>query len=79
MNPRQRAAMKRQRALLEAWQARGIPVGASVAVGRDDGSVLFTVTRSEPWLMGEYAVVQVKGITGCYSLERVALVEDLQR
>lgn len=54
-----------------------MPVGTPVRVRRDNGEVLETVTRSEPWLMGgRYWMVLVKGITGGYSLDRVDPLRD---
>ncbi len=48
------------------------PVGIAVSVRRDDGSVLWTTTRSEAWILGGHTpVIMVKGISGAYLLERV--------
>jgi len=48
------------------------PIGTHVTVHRDNGGVLHTVTRSDPWVMeGHSAVIMVKGISGGYALERV--------
>ncbi len=47
-------------------------VGTPVNVGKDDGTVLETTTRSEAWLMsGHSAMILVEGISGGYLLERV--------
>lgn len=47
-------------------------VGTPVRVRRDNGDVLETVTRSEPWLMGGHSwMVMVEGIAGGYALHRV--------
>lgn len=46
--------------------------GEAVVVTRDDGSTWETRTRSEPWKLGGHTwVVQLKGLAGCYALERV--------
>lgn len=48
------------------------PVGTPVVVLRDNGERLETFTRSEAWVLANgQAVVQVKGISGCYALDRV--------
>lgn len=48
------------------------PIGQPVTVRRDNGETLETVTRSEAWTFdGIHAVIQVKGISGCYMLDRV--------
>ncbi|GEM_PF-6003409 len=47
-------------------------VGTPVKVRRDNGEVLETVTRSEAWhLDSGVAVIMVKGISGCYRLDRI--------
>jgi outer membrane lipoprotein SlyB len=46
--------------------------GTPVEVRRDDGDILRTVTRSEPWqLPGGQWIVLVEGIRGGYALDRV--------
>lgn len=71
-----RPALVRYRQKLAAYfdqvDARKMPTGTPVTVTRDDGTTLETVTRSEPWDLHGKWVVMVKGISGCYSLERVA-------
>lgn len=47
-------------------------VGVKVRVTRDNGAMLDTVTRSDPWVLGEAAVIMVGGISGGYLLSRVA-------
>ena len=48
------------------------PVGTTVDVELDDGSVLQTTTRSVAWTLGDgTAVVMVEGIRGGYRLSRV--------
>ena len=49
------------------------PVGSAVTVTKDLGDKLDTVTRSEAWVLGGHtAVILVEGISGGYSLTRVA-------
>lgn len=46
-----------------------------VTVKRDDGSILLTVTRSEPWQLGHGGwVILVEGISGGYDCARVTPV-----
>lgn len=60
-----------QRKLVEDWNAAHQP-GAAVAVTKDDGTVVETVTRSHAALLGGHtAVVWLKGVRGCYALDRV--------
>lgn len=63
-----KAYERKQQALRDAWK---YPVGTPVNVRKDDKSVVQTKTRSMPWLLGGTAVIQVEGISGGYSLERV--------
>jgi hypothetical protein len=70
-----------QKLMMEKWNAAH-PVGTEVLVRRDVGEPMRTRTRSEAWMLGascrdigHTAVVMVEGITGGYSLERVAPVE----
>lgn len=59
-----------QRRLLVNWES--VPVGAPVTVEKDDGSKVETVTASKAWMMsGHTAVILLKGISGCYALDRV--------
>lgn len=49
-----------------------LAIGTPVLVRRDDGTLLDTVTRSEPWQLGGGTwVVAVQGIAGGYALSRV--------
>jgi hypothetical protein len=57
--------------VVNAWNEK-YPEGTPVIVTRDNGEKLETVTRSVAWSMCSSAVVSVKGISGCYSLERCA-------
>ncbi len=61
---------RKQQALVEQWLA--VPVGTAVIVTKDDGSEVFTGTRSGPQFLGGHtAVIWLDGIAGCYALERV--------
>lgn len=54
------------------------PIGTGVIVKKDDGSDFRTVTRSEPWQLGDGQwVILVKGIAGGYAVERVR-IEQVQ-
>lgn len=54
-----------------------LPVGTPVVVIRDTGLAEITKTRSMPWLMcGHSWVVLLDGISGCYSLSRVAPISE---
>lgn len=64
----QPAAQKR---LVAAWTH---PVGVDVDVRKDDGTIVRTKTRSEPWMLCGTAVVLLDGISGGYALERVTAV-----
>lgn len=57
--------------LIDKWN-KSYPEGTPVIVTRDNGDKLETVTRSVAWSMCGTPVVMVKGISGCYALERVA-------
>jgi len=70
-------AEKEQVALVEAWNKDHKP-GLDVIVRKDDESEVRTQTRSEAFMLGangDYpghtAMIQLKGISGCYSLDRV--------
>lgn len=51
--------------------AADLPVGTQVLVRRDNGTILETVTASEPWELGRMVVVLVDGIRGGYALSHV--------
>lgn len=54
----------------ESWN-RANPVGTTVDVARDNGTVERTRTRSEAYILsGHSAVVMLEGISGCYLLDR---------
>jgi hypothetical protein len=70
---RRKTASQQQR-LVDKWNAKW-PVGKSVLVKRDDGSITLTRSRSRAQLLGGHtAVIWVEGIAGAYSLERVEAV-----
>lgn len=57
--------------VVETWNKKH-PAGTPVEVTRDNGSLEETTTTSEAWVLGGHsAVVQLAGIAGCYSLNRV--------
>lgn len=59
-----------QQGIVTSWA--NVPVGTSVVVTLDDGTEKHTKTRSEAFLLGGHsACIQLEGISGCYSLERV--------
>ncbi len=62
--------------MVNDWNEK-YPEGTPVTVTRDNGETLETVTRSVAWSMCGSAVVMVKGISGCYSLERVRAQQSL--
>jgi hypothetical protein len=48
------------------------PVGQKVSVRKDAGDGIITMTRSKAEVLsGHSAVIWLKGITGCYLLDRV--------
>ena len=68
---------KKQVSLVEAWNKEHQP-GLEVIVVKDDQTEERTKTGSEAFMLGECrdypghtAVIQLKGISGCYMLERV--------
>jgi len=74
-----RKAAKRRVSLelqCEQWN-RTHPVGSRVDVRLDSGEVRETVTRSAAEVLsGHSAVIWLKGITGCYLLDRVRAVDE---
>jgi len=69
---RMRRARAAERRAWDAWQRSPLPVGTQVEVTRDNGEVLLTKTRSEPWKLAEGTpVILVEGIAGGYLLTRV--------
>lgn len=48
------------------------PVGSVVDLQKNNGQILRTVTRSKAEVLsGHSAVIWVKGVSGCYDLDRV--------
>ncbi len=65
---------KLEQQLVDSWNSLNT-VGCQVIVTMDDGSHLPTTTISDAWVMGGHsAVVKIAGISGAYSLKRVAAV-----
>ena len=57
-----------------------MPEGTPVVVRKDNGTILKTVTRSKPWLLGGHTwVVMVDGIAGGYSLNRISPLSALSK
>lgn len=55
----------------QEWNDR-YPVGQSVYVTEDDGSLSVSQTRSKAWELGSgQAVISVDNRTGSYSLDRI--------
>jgi hypothetical protein len=66
-----RPNLKKMQAQCDAFNAV-CPVGGSVTVTLDGGEVRETVTTSEAQILsGHSPVVWMKGIIGCYLLDRV--------
>jgi hypothetical protein len=59
-----------QEAAVAAWN-RSYPIGLPVRVERDNSEALDTETCSGAQMVGDRAVIWVKGIAGCYALDRV--------
>ena len=52
-----------------------IPIGSEVLVRKDDGSKVLTFTTSAAQVLsGHTPVIWLKGISGCYLLDRVSKV-----
>jgi hypothetical protein len=65
-----KAEVKRQAALVEAWNGQHAP-GVAVTVTLDNRQPFETRTRSRAELLsGHTAVVWLEGKSGCYLLER---------
>jgi len=57
---------------VEEWN-KNYKIGIDVEVMKDDGSTIFTKTRSLAWVLGGHTpVILLEGISGCYALERVS-------
>lgn len=49
-----------------------LPSGSTVTVRLDNGNIVITTTRSEPWQLGHGTwVVSLEGRAGGYALDRV--------
>jgi len=55
---------------VDDWNANQ-RIGQAVLVLLDDGSFRKSITRSDAWIASGQPLVQVEGIVGGYSLERV--------
>lgn len=54
------------------------PVGAAVTVQLDGGEIRETITTSEAQVIsGHSAVIWLKGVSGCYLLDRVTPLEQV--
>jgi hypothetical protein len=72
---RQAAATDKLQAECDNFNAAN-EVGAAVTVQLDGGEVRETITTSEAQVLsGHSAVIWLKGISGCYLLERVTPVK----
>lgn len=66
-----RLSPKQQFKMVSEWN-KAHPAGTKVTVAKDDQTTLETETTSEAWMLGGHtAVINVRGITGCYALQRV--------
>jgi hypothetical protein len=66
--------VKRKRANLleQSKRASALKDGMSVEVTKDDGSIVRTKTRSDPWFMGGHTwMVLLEGFSGAYACARV--------
>lgn len=71
-----RPADEMQQWLVDKWNEL-YPAGTPVRVRTDSRGTIETVTRSAAELLsGHTAVVWLKGIAGCYSLERVTAISE---
>lgn len=52
-------------------RAKRWAIGQAVTVTKDDGTRVDTITRSEPWKLGDTWVILLDGISGGYALARV--------
>ncbi len=55
------------------------PVPTPVTLRKDNGEIVATQTASEAWILGGHsAVVQLEGISGCWKLDRVSLIDPMK-
>ncbi len=59
----------------QSWN-REHPIGTAVQVRRDNGEIMTTTTRGAASVVGPSAVVWLRGISGCYLLDRVSALDD---
>jgi hypothetical protein len=65
----------KMQAACDAFNAK-CPVGGAVTVRLDSGEDFNTITTSEAQILsGHSAVIWMKGISGCYLLDRVTIRE----
>lgn len=58
--------------IVEEWN-KSCKIGIDVEVIKDDGSTIFTKTKSLAWVLGGHTpVILLEGMSGCYALERVS-------
>lgn len=63
---------------VDDWNSKYPPGTPVIVLGDIKGDIRRTLTRSIAWVLGGHTpVVQVQGITGCYSLERVVPNDDV--
>lgn len=73
-NPNFGQNRKQLQAEVDRFNAR-YPLGSSVDLRKDNGEVLRTVTRSHAEVLeGHSAVIWLRGVVGCYLLDRVTPV-----
>lgn len=76
---RPKSNTKREQAKCDAWNEK-YSVGTPVRVRKDRGDHVVTVTTSEAEVLsGHTAVVWLRDISGCYLLDRVTVVEPIDK
>lgn len=64
-----------KKAMVEEWNAAN-PVGQAVTVKKDNKTTFETVTTSVAIMLGGHTpLISLKGISGCYALDRVTAIE----
>ena len=62
--------------IVEEWNKK-YKIGINVEVMKDDGSTIFTKTRSLAWVLGGHTpMILLEGISGGYALERVSPFDE---
>ena len=52
-----------------------LPNGSHVSLKKDDGTIIVTKTRSDPFLMGtDHLVVLLDGISGAYPIDKITIL-----